>query len=146
MITNTTLPLQDLLLISLLPHLAQNPELLGWVLCLMHIRGFATTHPKPLLPPFVGCEPGPSKASAASENGQMFEILNINYSVPRRSVQRFLLQSHTQSRADAKAIPRCLGAPGNSTLNVPRCGDPSALLQDLSHSSSTHVITELFGL
>lgn len=51
MIKNITLPFQGLFLICLLPHLAQNPELLRWVLSLMHTRGFATTHPKPLLLP-----------------------------------------------------------------------------------------------
>ncbi|NXR87640.1 DOXA1 factor, partial [Hypocryptadius cinnamomeus] len=48
----------------------------------------------------------PSKAPAASANGQTFELLNTNISVSHRNLQRFLLQAHTQSRADAKAVPR----------------------------------------
>lgn len=103
------------------------------------------TQKTPPSPPRRG-EPSPSRAPAASANGQMFELLNTNISVSHRNLQGFLLQAHTQSRADAKAIPRCLGASGNPILNIPRCADPFPLLRDVSHSSTTPVIAQLFGL
>lgn len=69
MIKNTIPPLQGLLLIDLLFHLAQTPESLvvGVLpLYLIWIRGFATTYPKIHLLPSVGAIPAPAKHPTAS--------------------------------------------------------------------------------
>lgn len=83
MIKSTIPPPQGLLLIGLLSYLAQTPESLVVgvsPLCLIWIRGFATTCPKTHLLPSVGAIPAPAKHPAASANGQMFEPLTINVS------------------------------------------------------------------
>lgn len=83
MVKRTIPPLQGLLLIDLLSYLAETPESLVvgvHPLCLIWIRGFATTHPETHLLPSVGANPAPAKHPSASANGQMFEPLTINIS------------------------------------------------------------------